>query len=96
KSFSARLYLDKEHKIAFEFPEDRPKRRDLSPSPAVEQRAKCPLCAQPILKGKSAYGCRGYKDGCTFRLPLVKDNGPLLTDSEALEEIKRLCNEQAP
>ncbi len=30
----------------------------------------CPLCKKgTILKGKAAYGCSEYKNGCTFRLP---------------------------
>lgn len=27
---------------------------------------KCPLCEKPIMKGKKAFGCSGYKEGCTF------------------------------
>ncbi|SDX15263.1 DNA topoisomerase-3 [Lutibacter oricola] len=31
---------------------------------------KCPKCKQgAILKGKSAYGCSNYKNGCDFKLP---------------------------
>ncbi len=31
---------------------------------------KCPKCKKgSILKGKSAYGCSNYKNGCDFRLP---------------------------
>ena len=30
----------------------------------------CPLCGKgPILKGKTAYGCSEWKNGCTFRKP---------------------------
>ncbi len=30
----------------------------------------CPICKKgTILKGKTAYGCSEYKNGCTFRLP---------------------------
>jgi len=33
---------------------------------------KCPKCNKGnILKGKTAYGCSAYKDGCDFRLPFV-------------------------
>lgn len=32
----------------------------------------CPKCKKgTLLKGKSAYGCSVYKDGCAFRLPFV-------------------------
>ncbi|MBR6410401.1 MAG: topoisomerase C-terminal repeat-containing protein [Clostridia bacterium] len=33
----------------------------------------CPICGKPILKGRTAYGCEGWKDGCTFRVPFVSD-----------------------
>ena len=33
---------------------------------------KCPLCGKgTILKGKTAYGCSEWKNGCTFRKPFV-------------------------
>ena len=31
-------------------------------------KALCPLCGKTILQGKTAYGCAGYVDGCSFRL----------------------------
>ncbi|MBQ3074503.1 MAG: topoisomerase C-terminal repeat-containing protein, partial [Clostridia bacterium] len=31
---------------------------------------KCPLCGGDVVKGKYSYGCRGYKEGCKFRLNL--------------------------
>lgn len=30
---------------------------------------KCPLCGKPIITGKTAWGCSGYKEGCTFKIP---------------------------
>ena len=29
----------------------------------------CPRCHQPIMRGRSAYGCSAWKSGCTFVLP---------------------------
>ena len=30
----------------------------------------CPICKKgTIIRGKTAYGCSAYKEGCTFRLP---------------------------
>ena len=30
----------------------------------------CPLCGKgQIIKGRTAYGCSRWKDGCTYRLP---------------------------
>ncbi len=34
----------------------------------------CPVCGQGrIIKGKTAYGCSRWKEGCTYRLPFTKD-----------------------
>ncbi len=30
----------------------------------------CPLCGNEVVKGKYSYGCRGYKEGCKFRINL--------------------------
>jgi hypothetical protein len=35
-----------------------------------DEVGKCPLCGKEVIKGKYSYGCRGYKEGCTFRLNL--------------------------
>lgn len=29
---------------------------------------KCPVCAKEIVKGRYGYGCRGYKEGCKFKI----------------------------
>lgn len=31
----------------------------------------CPLCGKEIKRYKFSYGCSGYADGCTFKVPLV-------------------------
>ncbi len=28
----------------------------------------CPLCGKNVVRGKFAYGCMGYKDGCAFKI----------------------------
>ena len=72
--FSASLRLDESGKAVFVFPDRRePKKPDVP---------VCPLCGRAIVKGKTAYGCSGWKDGCAFRLPFEKD-GKRLTDREA-------------
>lgn len=30
----------------------------------------CPVCGKEVVKGKYSYGCRGYKEGCKFRIGL--------------------------
>ncbi|MDR3268873.1 MAG: DNA topoisomerase 3 [Tannerella sp.] len=38
--------------------------------PKATAAPACPLCGKGVLlRGKTAYGCSEYKDGCTFRLP---------------------------
>ena len=32
---------------------------------------KCPQCGSPLMKGRSAWGCSRYKDGCRFVVPFV-------------------------
>ena len=40
-------------------------------TPAVKEGAPCPLCGKGrIIRGKTAFGCSEWKNGCTFRAPL--------------------------
>lgn len=39
----------------------------------VVEGAKCPVCGKGvIIKGKTAYGCSRWKEGCTFRHPFAQ------------------------
>lgn len=29
---------------------------------------KCPICGNDVMRGKFYYGCRGYKEGCSFKV----------------------------
>ena len=69
-SFDAYLSLNKEGGVDFTFP-DRPAMKERRDEP---KKLFCPVCGKPILKGKTAYGCEGWKDGCTFRFPFVSDD----------------------
>ncbi len=52
----------------------------------------CPLCKKGnILRGKTAYGCSAYKDGCTFRLDYAT-YGEGLSDKELIEITKKWGN----
>ena len=31
----------------------------------------CPKCGRNVIRGKSAYGCIGYTEGCDFRIGLA-------------------------
>ncbi len=48
----------------------------------------CPLCGKgTILRGKAAYGCSEYKNGCTFRMDYA-DYGADLTDQQLINAIE--------
>ncbi len=44
------------------------------PSPTTQiEGTPCPVCGQgTIIKGRTAYGCSRWREGCTFRKPFVK------------------------
>lgn len=47
--------------------EDKPKRK------VIRAGSACPLCGEgKVIKGKTAYGCSRWKEGCTFRKPFKK------------------------
>ena len=64
----------------------RTKKAEAAASPASNDAVpRCPLCGQgTLLRGKSAYGCSAYKNGCTFRLDYAT-YGPDLTDQQLME-----------
>ncbi|WP_372796194.1 DNA topoisomerase 3, partial [Pontiella sp.] len=35
----------------------------------VDRLGDCPVCAKPVIRGKTAYGCSGWKEGCDFVIP---------------------------
>ena len=81
-SFDARLKLEKDGKVVFVF-DSSPNRQTAQIKPTV-----CPICGKPILKGKTAFGCEGWKDGCTFRVPFVSQN-----ERENVAELIRAVSE---
>ena len=66
-SFSAALVL-KDGKAVFDFPE-----RKVSPPPQQQPTpyGLCPKCGRPIIKGRTAFGCSGWKEGCDYRRPFL-------------------------
>ncbi|VGO16189.1 DNA topoisomerase 3 [Pontiella desulfatans] len=36
----------------------------------MDQLGSCPLCGKKVIRGKTAYGCSGWKEGCSFVLPM--------------------------
>lgn len=58
-----------------------------SPNP---HNLTCPICGKgKILRGKTAYGCSEFKNGCTFRLDYA-EYGANLTDKELMRIIKQI------
>ena len=44
------------------------KKKEAAPSTTVKEGDVCPLCGKGhIIKGKTAFGCSEWKNGCTFR-----------------------------
>lgn len=67
-------------------PKEKKPRKPRAPK---ETKPVCPICKKgSILRGKAAYGCSEYKNGCTFRLDYVT-YGEGLTD----DELKNIINE---
>ncbi|MBR2616016.1 MAG: topoisomerase C-terminal repeat-containing protein [Clostridia bacterium] len=48
----------------------------------------CPLCGAEVVKGKYSYGCRGYKEGCRFRVNLFICQRPI-----PISQAKKLLGE---
>ena len=44
----------------------------------------CPICGKEVVKGKFAYGCLGFKDGCEFRISF-KILGTQIPKSQAIK-----------
>ena len=52
------------------------KKRQSSPRIKSLEEVKCPVCGKGfLLKGKTAYGCSCFKEGCNFRLDFKDNDG---------------------
>ena len=77
KPFDAALRLDENGKVIFDFPERESREGGVSQS---VRTPVCPKCGRAIVKGRTAYGCSGWKDGCDFRIPFVSEDGTAIDD----------------
>lgn len=88
------------HSITIEEKKTEPGKKETSPKTTKKKRESkprkktvrpvCPLCKNgSILRGKTAYGCSEYKNGCSFRLDYAT-YGADLTDDQLDEIIKKL------
>lgn len=71
--------------------ENKPKEKKApkKPEPIVIEGVMCPKCHKgALVKGKSAYGCSSYKDGCRFIIPFsIYDKK--LTDKQIHDLLKK-------
>lgn len=77
--------------------EEKPKKEEKKKAPAKKEAGKeaelaiikCPKCKNgTILKGKTAYGCSEYKNGCTFKV-LFEQYGKTLTEKQIFTLIQK-------
>ncbi len=68
KKFEARLRLDEDCKVAFDFEggaEEREAQRRTAPATEEREKLTCPKCSQgQIIEGRKGYGCNRYRQGC--------------------------------
>jgi DNA topoisomerase-3 len=66
------------------------KKKTTSPKKTVINK-QCPKCKKGILlKGKSAYGCSAYKNGCTFVLPF-QYLGKKISENQTIRLLEKGC-----
>ena len=67
----------------------RTKKKETTAAPTPNDAVpRCPLCGKgTLLRGKTAYGCSEYKNGCTFRLDYAT-YGDHLSDQQLIEIIR--------
>ena len=70
----------------------RKKREKTTPSPKPTV-VKCPICGKgDVVKGRTAYGCSAWQEGCNFRLPFEQYSQDLTP--EALQDIVNKLKKQ--
>ncbi len=66
-----------------------PKSQASSSSPsASSSKMICPKCGKPIIKGKTAWGCSGFKDGCRVVVPF-EVMGKKLTENQVVSLLSK-------
>uniref|UniRef100_UPI003217A851 type IA DNA topoisomerase n=1 Tax=uncultured Draconibacterium sp. TaxID=1573823 RepID=UPI003217A851 len=68
--------------IAIEVEEEKPKKKASKPAKTKTDDLTCPKCSKgKLLKGKNAWGCSEWKNGCKFTIPFVYEKKKL-TDKQ--------------
>ncbi|MDD6211173.1 MAG: DNA topoisomerase 3 [Bacteroidales bacterium] len=89
-SYDPQQFLSELKEMVLRIVEDVKYKRIVPPPPPRE--LKCPLCKTGnILKGKKAYGCSNWKEGCNFRLPFE-----IYGDKNSFDELKNILNNYQP
>lgn len=55
---------------------------------ATAKQMTCPKCGKPMLKGKTAWGCSGFREGCRFLVPF-EVFGKKITEAQALSLVSK-------
>jgi DNA topoisomerase-3 len=67
-------------------PKEKPVKEETAPA---ETKPICPMCRKgSILRGKTAYGCSEYKNGCSFRLDYAT-YGEGLSDAQLIDILNK-------
>lgn len=70
--------------------EKNPRKPRTKKSPDTNKPIICPLCGKGnVIKGRSAYGCSAWQQGCNFRLPF-DTYGAELTPSQLQEIVQKI------
>ncbi|BDD05753.1 type IA DNA topoisomerase [Aureibacter tunicatorum] len=74
KKQNGHLIIDKNTNLSFETVE--------------EKKMTCPKCSSELLKGKNAFGCSSWKQGCHFKIPF-EWNGKKFTQAQIYRLIEK-------
>ena len=57
--------------------ENTPVEKDMNTGCYGDVVGKCPLCGKEVVRGKFSYGCRGFKEGCEFKVGIYICGRPI-------------------
>ena len=82
--------------------ENTPVEKDMNTGCYGEVVGKCPLCGKEIVRGKFSYGCRGFKEGCNFKVgiyicgrPISVSNIKLLLETGTTSKIQGFVSKKS-
>lgn len=88
KKFDAALVL-RDGKAVFDFPDRKSAAAPVSAPALPSTIGNCPLCGRPVIRGRTAYGCSGYREGCNFRIPFADESGKPLSEEEIARKLEK-------